>query len=198
MTNNSKRVSYYVMLAKNVTKELFSMLALLFKNTNRLSRKSNLIWAAKLTGRYNSYRKISLVRVSQRLCISIRPLKKLKSNVYWASLIKRLKRWKSSLVQNFWNKAIRGFADLDWTIWWLWIRYFFRKLRRIDYYFLCRLRIFQQWVDSQFEMKVKRLLWGLSRRSSNKLEPFQSVTFSWWARVKTQNDLNTIIHSNDH
>ena len=100
-TNNSKRVSYYVMLAKNVTKELFSMLALLFKNTNRLSRKSNLIKAAKLTGRYNSYRKISLVRVSQRLCISIRPLKKLKSNVYWASLIKRLKRWKSSLVQNF-------------------------------------------------------------------------------------------------
>ena len=54
----------------------------------------------------------------------------------------------------------------------------FRKLRRLDHYFLCRLRIFQQWVDSQFEMKVKRLLWGLSRRSSNKLEPFQSVTFS--------------------
>merc|ERR1712131_293969 len=39
---------------------------------------------------------------------------------------------------------------------------------------ITRLRIFQQWVDSQFEMKVKRLLWGLSRRSSNKLEPFQS------------------------
>ena len=39
MTNNSKKDSYYVMLAMNATKELFSMPVSLFKNIDPSSRK---------------------------------------------------------------------------------------------------------------------------------------------------------------
>ena len=39
MTNNFKKDSYYVMLAKNVIKELFSMPVSLFKNIDRSYRK---------------------------------------------------------------------------------------------------------------------------------------------------------------